>query len=93
MIELYTWSTPNGCKISILLEAVEPTVSGARHRHIQRHQITPEFLQIAPNNRIPSIVDHETGINLMKSAAIMFHLADKYNRFQCTRTKHWRLLE
>ena len=81
MIDLYTWSTPNGRKVSILLEelGVPYTVhpidisSGDQHK--------PEFLAISPNNRIPAIVDHDTGVALMESGAIMIYLAEKHARF------------
>jgi GST-like protein len=84
MIDLYTWTTPNGRKVSILLEEL-----GIEYRvHTidisKGDQFSAEFLQIAPNNRIPAIVDHETGVQLMESAAIMLYLSDKYTRFHCT---------
>ena len=93
MIDLYTWTTPNGRKVSILLEEL-----GIEYRvHAidisKGNQFSAEFLQIAPNNRIPAIVDHETGVQLMESAAIMLYLADKYKRFHCTGTEHWRMME
>ena len=93
MIDLYTWTTPNGRKVSILLEEL-----GIEYRvHTidisKGDQFSAEFLQIAPNNRIPAIVDHETGVQLMESAAIMLYLSDKYNRFHCTGTEHWRMME
>ncbi|MCV6593153.1 MAG: glutathione S-transferase N-terminal domain-containing protein [Silicimonas sp.] len=81
MIELYTWSTPNGRKVSILLEElgvpynVHPVDIG------KDEQFAPDFLKIAPNNRIPAIVDRDTGLSLMESGAIMFHLAQKHGQF------------
>ena len=60
MIDLYTWTTPNGRKVSIALEElglpyhVVPVDIG------KEEQFKPEFLAISPNNRIPAIVDHET---------------------------------
>ena len=65
MIDLYTWTTPNGRKISIMLEEL-----GLPYRAIPvdinaQEQFNPEFLKISPNNKIPAIVDHETGIALM----------------------------
>ena len=77
MIDLYTWTTPNGRKASIMLEeiglpyTVHPVDIG------KDEQFKPEFLKISPNNRIPAIVDRETGISLMESAALMIYLADK----------------
>ena len=62
MIDLYTWTTPNGRKISIMLEEV-----GLPYRAIPvdiqaNEQFKPEFLAISPNNKIPAIVDQDTGI-------------------------------
>jgi len=81
MIDLYTWTTPNGRKGSILLEelglpyAVHPVDIG------NDDQFKPEFLAIAPNNKIPAIVDRDSGLALMESGAIMIHLADKTGKF------------
>jgi GST-like protein len=77
VIDLYTWTTPNGRKISILLEelgmpyAVHPIDIG------KDEQFRPDFLKISPNNRIPAIVDRDTGFSLMESGAIMLYLAEK----------------
>ncbi|TVQ38536.1 MAG: glutathione S-transferase [Geminicoccaceae bacterium] len=81
MIDLYTWGTPNGRKVSILLEelglpyTVHPIDIG------KNEQFDPAFLRISPNNKIPAIVDHDTGQTLMESGAIMIYLADKTGRF------------
>lgn len=84
MIELYTWSTPNGRKVSIMLEEVglpyrvHPIDIGAGEQH------RPEFLAISPNNRIPAIVDPEgpdgAPISLFESGAILVYLANKTGR-------------
>jgi len=81
MIDLYTWTTPNGRKVSILLEelGVEYTVHPINIG--QGDQTTPEFLAIGPNNKIPAIVDQDNGVRLMESGAIMTYLADKHGRF------------
>jgi len=84
MIDLYTWTTPNGRKISIMLEelGVEYT---AHSIHIgQDEQFAPEFLKISPNNKIPAIVDQDNGVHMMESGAILLYLADKYGRFMPT---------
>ncbi len=80
MIDLYTWSTPNGRKISIALEelglpynVIEIDIGAGR-------QFEPEFLAISPNNKIPAIVDHDTGFRLMESGAILLYLAEKTGR-------------
>ena len=81
MIDLYTWSTPNGRKVSILLEEL-----GLDYRvHAidigSGAQKAPEFLRINPNGRIPAIVDQENGLALMESGAILWYLAEKHGAF------------
>lgn len=82
MIDLYTWTTPNGRKASIMLEElglpyeVHPVNIGAGE------QFKPEFLRISPNNRIPAIVDREPAdrgapLSVFESAAILIYLAEK----------------
>jgi GST-like protein len=77
VIDLYTWTTPNGRKISILLEelglpyTVHPIDIG------KDEQFKPDFLKISPNNRIPAIVDRDNSFHLMESGAIMLYLAEK----------------
>jgi GST-like protein len=86
MIDLYYWTTPNGHKVTMFLEE-----AGLPYRikpvHIGKgEQFAPEFLAIAPNNRIPAMVDHEpTGggapVSLFESGAMLLYLADKVGRF------------
>ena len=85
MIDLYTWTTPNGRKVSIMLE--ETGLPYRVHPVDINHgeQFRPEFLAINPNNRIPAIVD-ETGpdgtpFKLFESGAILLYLAYKIGRF------------
>jgi len=81
MIELYFWPTPNGKKISIMLEEcgleydVKPVDIGAGD------QFSPEFLRISPNNRMPAIVDTDTGISVFEGGAILIYLAEKAEMF------------
>ncbi|NMX93145.1 glutathione binding-like protein [Pseudomonas sp. WS 5086] len=86
MIDLYYWTTPNGHKISLFLEeaglpyAVHPINIG------QGDQFKPDFLKIAPNNRIPAIVDQQPSvggapISLFESGAILLYLAEKTGQF------------
>jgi GST-like protein len=84
MITLYTWSTPNGRKISIMLEElgwpyeVRPVNIG------KDEQFAPDFLKIAPNNKIPALVDDaaEGGpLSIFESGAILVYLADKSGKF------------
>ena len=86
MIELYTWTTPNGRKISIMLE--ECGLAYNVHKiniGTNREQFAPEYLRINPNGKIPSIVDPDgpggKPIALMESGAILIYLADKTGRF------------
>jgi GST-like protein len=81
MIDLYTWTTPNGRKVSILLEELGLAYEVHPINIGQGDQKTPEFLDISPNNKIPAIVERETGLRLMESGAIMIHLAEKHGRF------------
>lgn len=78
MIDLYTWGTPNGRKISIALEelSVEYTVHAIDIGKNQ--QFDPGFLAINPNNKIPAIVDRDTDRAMMESGAILLYLAEKY---------------
>lgn len=80
MIDLYTWTTPNGRKVSILLEELGLPYEAHPIDITKDEQFQPSFLAIAPNNRIPAIVDRDTGIQLMESGAIMMYLADKAGR-------------
>tara|TARA_R110002110_G_scaffold3151_5_gene16239 strand:- start:8891 stop:9523 length:633 start_codon:yes stop_codon:yes gene_type:complete len=77
MIELYTWTTPNGRKISMALEEMGlPYVVRPVNIH-KDEQFKPDFLKISPNNKIPAIVDTETGVSMMESGAILLYLAEK----------------
>ena len=81
MIDLYTWTTPNGRKVSILLEELGIDYSVHSIDIGKDEQFSPAFLEISPNNKIPAIVDHDTGVSLMESGAIMWYLAEKHGRF------------
>ena len=58
-IELYTWATPNGRKVSIMLEGAWARVRYPSHRHLEGRAVSRAFLAISPNNRIPAIIDPE----------------------------------
>jgi GST-like protein len=93
MIDLYTWTTPNGRKVSVLLEEL-----GVPYRAIavdigKDEQFAPDFLKIAPNNKIPAILDHDTGQSLMESGAIMLYLARRFDRFLTEGGEEWRVIE
>ena len=75
MIDLYTWTTPNGRKISIALEEMGLPYTVHAVDIGKDEQFKPEFLKISPNNRIPAIVDRDNGMSLMESGAILIYLA------------------
>jgi GST-like protein len=77
VIDLYTWTTPNGRKASILLEELGLPYTVHAVDINKGEQFQPSFLAISPNNKIPAIVDQETGTRLMESGGIMLYLADK----------------
>lgn len=81
MIDLYTWVTPNGRKVSILLEELGLPYEAHPIDIGKNDQFKPDFLAISPNNKIPAIVDRDTGLTLMESGAILIYLADKTGRF------------
>ena len=81
MIDLYTWTTPNGRKVSILLEELGVDYEVHSINIGQGDQMAPDFLKISPNNKIPAIVDRDNGLTLMESGAILWYLADKYGKF------------
>jgi GSH-dependent disulfide-bond oxidoreductase len=86
MIDLYTWTTPNGRKVSIMLEECGlPYRAHKINIGTNAEQFTPEYLKINPNGKIPSIVDPDgpggKPINMMESGAILIYLADKTGKF------------
>jgi len=93
MIDLYSWTTPNGRKVSILLEELGIPYTVHSVDISKDEQFDPDFLKIAPNNRIPAIVDHETGVQMMETGAIMMYLADKHKKFQCEGDEYWKMVE
>ena len=80
MIDLYTWTTPNGRKASIALEEMGLPYTVHAVDIGKDEQFKPEFLKISPNNRIPAIVDRDNGLSLMESGAILIYLAEKTGR-------------
>src|SRR6056297_1565735 len=81
MIDLYTWTTPNGRKVSILLEELGLDYETHPINIGEGEQFAPAFLEISPNNRIPAIVDRDTGRSIFESGAIMLHLAETHGQF------------
>jgi GST-like protein len=100
VITAYLWGTPNGYKVAIALEEMGLDYEitwvniGAGEQH------APGFLKISPNGKIPAIVDHEAGISLMESGAILQYLAEKTGKFggetlqdrwAVTQWLHWQM--
>jgi GST-like protein len=81
MIDLYTWSTPNGRKVSIMLEELGLEYHTHPINIGKNDQFTPEFIAINPNSKIPAIVDAQgpegKPISIMESGAILIYLAEK----------------
>ena len=94
MIDLYTWTTPNGRKASICLEELGLPYTVHPVDINKDEQFKPEFLAIAPNNRIPAIVDRDNGFSLMESGAILLYLAEKAGKLLPTDLqKRYRVIE
>jgi GSH-dependent disulfide-bond oxidoreductase len=86
MIDLYFWPTPNGKKITIQLEEAGIPYNIKAINIGRGDQLTPDFLKISPNGRMPAIVDHEpigggAPITIFESGAIMVYLAEKSGKF------------
>lgn len=84
MITLYTWPTPNGKKVQIMLEELGLSYKAVPINISKNEQFAPSFLKISPNNKIPAIVDDEgpdgRPISLFESGAILVYLAGKTSR-------------
>lgn len=87
MIDLYTFTTPNGRKASVMLEEVELPYNVHKIDITQQQQFTPEYIAINPNSKIPAIVDQETGIKVFESGAILIYLAEKTGKLLPTEQK------
>ncbi len=94
MIDLYTWTTPNGRKVSIMLEELGLQYTAHAIDIGADEQHAPEFVKISPNNKIPAIVDSDNGVALMESAAILLYLAEKTGKFMPTEAPaRWHAME
>ena len=81
MIELFYWPTPNGRKVSIMLEETKIKYKVTSINLGKEEQFKPEFLKINPYGKIPAIIDHEKDLVLIESGAILIYLARKSNQF------------
>ncbi len=88
MIDLYTFTTPNGRKASIMLEEVELPYTVHVIDITKGEQFTPEFVAINPNSKIPAIIDRETDMTVFESGAILIYLAEKTGRLLPTDPKN-----
>ena len=77
MIDLYYWPTPNGHKISIMLEECRLAYNTIAVNIGQGDQFDAEFLKISPNNRVPAIIDQDLGTAIFEGGAILMYLAEK----------------
>ena len=94
MIDFYTWSTPNGRKVSIMLEECGLPYTTHTVDIGKDEQFKPDFLKISPNNRIPAIVDRDNGLALFESGAILQYLAEKTDRFLSKdRAERWHTIQ
>jgi GSH-dependent disulfide-bond oxidoreductase len=89
MIDVYYWPTPNGHKITMFLEETGIDYTLKLVNIGKGDQFAPEFLKLAPNNRMPAIVDHDpldggAPVSIFESGAILQYLADKTGRFTPT---------
>ena len=92
MIDLYTWSTPNGRKISIMLEECALAYEVHPINITENEQFDADFLKISPNNKIPAIVNREDGRAMMESGAILLYLAELTGRF-LPEKQRWETIE
>ena len=92
MIDLYSSSTPNGRKISIMLEELNIKYNPILISLDKKEQFSPEFSKISPTNKIPVIVDKENGQMIFESGAILLYLAKKYNKF-LNEKDYWNVVQ
>ena len=81
MIELFTANTPNGKKISIMLEEIEFNYKVTKINIYKDEQFRPEFKKISPFSKTPVIIDHDNKRSLFESGAILIYLAEKSGKF------------
>ena len=92
MIKLYTSPTPNGRKISILLEELNAEYETILVDLGKKEQFKKEFSKLSPTNKIPVIVDTENSQRIFESGAILIYLAQKYNKF-LDNENYWEIMQ
>jgi GSH-dependent disulfide-bond oxidoreductase len=98
MIDLYYWTTPNGHKITMFLEEAKLRYRVIPVNIAKGEQFDPAFLKIAPNNRIPAMIDHKPmqpspdgePMAIFESGAMLLYLADKSKKFLNRKSAYWR---
>ena len=96
MIDLYTWQTPNGRKVSIMLEEIGLDYTVFPINITKDEQFQPHFLEVSPNNRIPAIVDRDNNnYSLFESGAILMYLAEKSGKLinKSNMNEYYRTIE
>ncbi|MFQ3667209.1 MAG: glutathione S-transferase N-terminal domain-containing protein [Sphingomonadaceae bacterium] len=81
MYDLYYWPTPNGHKVTLFLEEMALAYTLVPVNIRKGEQFADAFLRISPNNRMPALIDNDTGIHLFESGAILLYLAEKHHAF------------
>lgn len=94
MIDLYTWKTPNGRKLSIALEEMRLPYRVVPVNISKGEQFAADYLRISPNNKIPAIVDQDSKMSLMESGAILLYLAQKSGMLMPRdQPRYWQAME
>ncbi len=94
-IDLYTWATPNGRKVSIMLEELELDYRVFAIDIGKGDQHSDSYDRLSPNHKIPAIVDHDAGVSMMESGAILMYLANKTGKLMAPFDKenYWQQME
>ena len=97
MIELFSADTPNGKKISIMLEEIKFEYKLSKIDISNGEQFNPEFIKISPFSKIPVIIDHDSNESIFESGAILIYLAEKsgkfYDNHNRTRINQWLMAQ
>ena len=92
MIDLYSSATPNGRKITIMLEELGVEYNAIHIDLEKKEQFSDVFSKISPSNKIPVIVDNDRKITVFESGAILLYLAEKYNKF-LNKNYYWEIVQ
>ena len=92
MIDLYSSATPNGRKISIMLEELGVEYNAIHIDLEKKEQFSDFFSKISPSNKIPVIVDNDKGNTIFESGAILLYLAEKYDKF-LNKNYYWEIVQ